>query len=135
MFEANNKTMQKVNWNRQKITKRAWQLRKEGKSWKEAMQIAWHEEKVYQLLYLLPRCKEVHFSFNKVNGTVREAVGTTFVPMLQQYNSVPQGYAGNHNRETNKPFMDVEKAKRGVKNSWSSLVLTNLISVKGVEYV
>lgn len=125
------KAIEKVNWNRSKITARAWELHKGGETWAAAMATAWHEQKVNALLYLLPRCLEVHFEFMKKNGKRRVARGTTFQPAMAIHNATPQGFIGNHNPETNKPFVDVDKAENGEFRKWSSLILANLETVTG----
>lgn len=110
--------MTNVSFNRQmaKVMTIAWNLVKHNQyTMSEALKISWHLHKIKTKM----RIGEVHFSYKKTDGSIREALGTLNLNMIPQDAST---FTGNYTKNPDQVrYYDIES--RG----WRSFNIYNLI--------
>lgn len=101
--------------------RRAWAMvQLGGLSLSEAMKAQWDLQKAVVLDQLLRESEAVTFEFKKVDGTLRKAVGTIKMEVLEAYNAVPKGEGRATGTRT---FFDLEA------QAWRSMRLGSLVRI------
>ena len=90
------------------VMRTAWQfVRRDGQSLSEALRVAWRNTR----LVIAMRTKDVSFCYRKVDGTIREAIGT-----------LRSRFVGKDS-DTIQIYFDVDK------QAWRSFRKVNLLSI------